>query len=88
MTTKHAGTPTPPEVAKHATEKARIIGMALLGIFGSTSAPSALLRLPRGRTQSVKVGDDAAGSRVDAIGEDRVVLNRNGRQQLLHLPQG
>ncbi|QUJ77882.1 pilus assembly protein PilZ [Sulfitobacter albidus] len=88
MATEHDGTPTPPEVSENATESARLPRTALLGVFGSSAAPSALILLPRGDTQTVSVGDTVAGGRVEAIGDDRVVLSRMGRQQILRLPAG
>ena len=82
------GTPTPPEVEKLATQQARIEGTALIGIFGTPQAPHALIRLPRGETQSVSVGDSIAGATVEAIGEDLLVLSRMGSEQVLRMPRG
>lgn len=88
MSTKTDGTPTPEAVETHATEQASLGRIALLGIFGAADDPSALVRLPRGITQTVTVGDTVAGGTVAAIGEDQLVLSRLGAQQVLRMPQG
>jgi type II secretory pathway component PulC len=75
-------------VEEHATQKARLARVALIGIFGSTQSPRALIRLPRGDTQAVTLGDRVAGSTVEAIGADRIVLSRMGRRETLWMPQG
>ncbi len=82
------GTPTPPTVTQHATEQARLDRVALIGIFGNPNAPHALVRLPRGNTQKVSVGDTVARGTVAAIGTDRLVLSRTGTNETLRLPQG
>lgn len=81
-------TTTPPAIAELATEQVELPRTALLGIFGTAAAPRALIRLPRGKTQTVRVGDRVARSTVAAIGEDQLVLSRNGSTQILTMPQG
>lgn len=88
MSTQHSGTPTPPTVETHATEQVTLGRIALLGTFGAANAPRALVRLPRGETQSVTIGDALAGGTVAAISADRLVLSRMGTQQVLRMPQG
>lgn len=88
MASDNPGTPTPDKVKELATEEAQLDRFALLGIFGSTSAPSALIRLPHGDTQKVDVGDRVNGRTVEAIGEDQVVLSGFGSQKIIRLPRG
>mgnify|MGYP003110714258 CR=1 FL=1 len=88
MATQDAGTPTPPTVEKFATKEAKLERTALIGLFGSASAPKALIRLPRGETRTVTVGDRIAGGTVGAIGEDRLVLLRGNRQEVMQMPRG
>ncbi|MCX7566216.1 pilus assembly protein PilZ [Sulfitobacter sp. F26169L] len=80
------GTPTPPEVEKLATQEVRLDQTALIGIFGSSDTLKAMIRLPRGDTQTVTVGDRVAGGTVMAIGEDQLVLSRRGTQKVMRLP--
>lgn len=88
MATQHDGTPTPHIVETYATQEAQLGRIALLGTFGAASAPSALIRLPRGNTQTVSIGDQIAGGRVEAIDTDRLVLSRMGTEQILRMPKG
>lgn len=81
-------TETPSIVAEHATQQAHLPNTALLGVFGTTEAPRALIRLPQGKTRTVSVGDTVAGGKVEAISDDRIVLSRMGSQQILRMPQG
>lgn len=78
---------TPPEVARHATQQARLDRLALIGIFGSETAPGALIRLADGTFQRVVPGDAVAGQTVAAIGEDSVMLARGTRTRALRLPE-
>lgn len=88
MATPHDGTPTPTIVKTHATQEARLGRIALLGTFGAANAPRALVRLPRGNTQTVTTGDALAGGIVAAISADRLILSRMGNEQILRMPQG
>ncbi|APE43895.1 pilus assembly protein PilZ [Sulfitobacter alexandrii] len=80
--------PTPRNVADLATTEARLDRTALIGIFGSETAPGALVRTPNGRITRVGLGDTVAGGTVAAIGEGQLVLNVRGRAKALKLPQG
>ncbi|MCR8550196.1 pilus assembly protein PilP [Salipiger sp. P9] len=79
---------TPQNVAESATQSAKIPnrGPLLLGIFGTESAPEALIRLPGGRTETVAVGDRVQGQQVVAIDATRIALARGGAAQWLELP--
>ena len=88
MASDNSGTPTPDKVKELATEEARLDRFALLGIFGSANAPSALIRLPKGDTQKVDIGDRVNGRTVQAIGADQVVLSGSGSQMVIRLPRG
>ncbi|WP_037968364.1 hypothetical protein [Sulfitobacter guttiformis] len=87
MATQTDGTPTPPEVEKHATEEAKLERLALLGTFGASHAPRALVRLRRGATQTVNIGDSVDGRTVQAIGHGELVLMHNGTVKILRMPQ-
>lgn len=80
--------PTPAKVAELATTEARLGRTALIGIFGSASAPGALVRTPNGRIARVGIGDKVAGGTVAAIGEDELVLRMGSRTKALKLPRG
>lgn len=80
--------PTPEGVAQLATDTVHLDRVALLGIFGTQSAPAALVREADGDTVRVNVGDRAAGGTVTAIGEDRLVVSRATGQKVLRLPKG
>ncbi|MEH6522154.1 type II secretion system protein N [Sulfitobacter sp.] len=88
MASDTSGTPTPAKVEKLATQEARLTRTALLGIFGTKAAPSALVLLPQGKTQIVGVGDNIGKGVVVAIGTDQIVLARNGTHHILRLPRG
>ena len=88
MATQETGTPTPPKVAKHATQEVRLDRTALIGVSGTPTAPRALVRLPQGQTRTVTIGDTIAGGTVRAIGEDKLVLSRMGAQHILQMPRG
>ncbi len=87
MTTLSKGTKTPPQVEKHATQEVELPRIALIGVFGSQSAPGALIRSPNGKISRVSVGDKAAGGIVAAIGQDKVVIAKRDGSDVLALPQ-
>lgn len=60
--------------------------LVLLGTFGSQDAPSALVRLPGGKVQTVTVGDTLNGGKVLAIATAELTLARNGTAQRLQMP--
>lgn len=88
MATQDTQTATPQIVEQLATQEVRLARTALIGVFGTPAAPRALVRLPQGQTQTVKVGDSVAGGTVRAIGEDKLVLLRMGTEQILQMPRG
>lgn len=88
MATQDTGTPTPPKVEKHATQEVKLARTALIGLFGSSEAPKALIRLPQGQIQKVGIGDTIAGGVVEAIDSDQLVLSRQGKQQVMRMPRG
>ncbi|KEJ89460.1 hypothetical protein [Sulfitobacter donghicola] len=88
MSTQTNGTPTPPKVKELATQAAKLPKTALLGVFGNTNAPKALILLPQGETKTVQVGDSIGADTVLAIGKDQLVLARGASQRILHLPRG
>ncbi|MFD2738634.1 type II secretion system protein N [Sulfitobacter aestuarii] len=79
--------PTPANIARLATSKAPLGSVTLIGIFGSTSAPGALIRTRSGRISRVSLGDRIGGAVVAAIADDTLVLSRRGRNEVLKLPR-
>ncbi|MHA6344895.1 hypothetical protein [Roseivivax sp. CAU 1761] len=80
--------PSNASVSKRATE-ANVIalrGLNLIGVYGEPSNRRALVRLPNGRYQKVKVGDRIDGGRIAAIGEDELRYVKGGRSELLRMP--
>ncbi|MBM2291243.1 hypothetical protein JQX09_04955 [Sulfitobacter pseudonitzschiae] len=78
-----------PQTNQLATQKnaVRLNQPVLLGIFGSTAAPRAMIRYPNGRIDTVRPGDKTRLGQVVAIGEDVLHVARNGRTEVLRLPQ-
>ncbi len=74
----------------HATETdvLPLSQMTLIGTIGTDTLRRALIRLPGGRIQRVKVGDTLRGRRIDAIEPDRLLMSRAGQQTILAMPQG
>ncbi|NNE53875.1 MAG: pilus assembly protein PilZ [Sulfitobacter sp.] len=79
--------PTPPQVAELANEAANLDRTALIGVFGSQSAPGALIRGGSGSITRVTLGDKLDGRTVAAIGEDHLVLARGSTTKVLRLPR-
>jgi Tfp pilus assembly protein PilP len=79
---------TPNSVAEIATRQAslRLNKLMLLGTFGTTAKPSALVRLPGGKTETLRVGDSVKGGQVIAIDDGRIALNTRGRAEWLEIP--
>lgn len=75
-------------VAKAATTSAPIPRSKpmLLGIFGSSEDPSALIRLPSGKVAQVTKGDRLGPDTVLAVAEDAVILKRGNKAQRLTMP--
>jgi hypothetical protein len=88
MASTDTGTPTPPKVERLATETAHLPRTALIGIFGQPSAPSALVLLPNGETQTVTIGARLSGGTVEAIGDDLLVIAKRGGTSVLRMPRG
>lgn len=78
----------PEMAARLATEKARFdrSGLLLLGTFGTTEAPGALLRLPDGAIRRVTPGDTVEGAQVMSISNGKLVLVDGDTARTLHLP--
>ncbi len=85
--TQKENLPTPQNVAKIATEKATLNRIALIGIFGSETNLSALIRETNGDIARVSVGDIFNGGVVKAIGKDNLILSRNGKTKVMKLPR-
>lgn len=77
-------------VARSATVRNQINlrRVSLIGIYGKPSSRRALVRLPSGRYQKVKVGDRVDGGRVAAIGESELQYTKGGRNIVLSMPRG
>ena len=58
----------------------------LIGVYGEPSSRRALVRLPNGRYQKVKVGDRVDGGRIAAIGEDQLRYVKGGQNMTLRMP--
>ncbi|SIO12946.1 hypothetical protein SAMN05444722_0537 [Rhodovulum sp. ES.010] len=82
--------PTTASVARQATvsNAINLRQLNLIGVYGSSSDRRALVRLPSGRYEKVKVGDRIDGGRVAAIGESDLRYVKNGRNIVLDLPGG
>ncbi|TCO71244.1 hypothetical protein [Rhodovulum euryhalinum] len=82
--------PTSANVARQATvENAINLGkLNLIGVYGSSGDRRALVRLPSGRYEKLKVGDRLDGGSVAAIGESQLRYVKNGRNIVLDLPGG
>ncbi|PRY94761.1 hypothetical protein BCF33_0359 [Hasllibacter halocynthiae] len=80
--------PTSASVARTATQDnaIRLRRVNLIGVYGSTAQPRALVRLPSGRYERVRVGDRLDGGRVQAIQGDRLQYVRGGRAVVIEVP--
>ena len=61
--------------------------LTLMGVFGAEGARRALIRLPSGRFEKVKVGDRIDGGQVAAIGDGRLIYVRGGRNYAIDMPR-
>ncbi|MBT8152366.1 pilus assembly protein PilP [Epibacterium ulvae] len=79
---------TPKHVAQSATQSDALPtgGTVLVGIFGATTAPEALVRTSSGRVRRVKNGSRVASGQVVAIDEKGLLLQRGGQTQRLQIP--
>ena len=82
--------PSRASVARRATvENALALNrLSLVGVFGAEGGRRALVRLPSGRFEKVKVGDRIDGGRVQAIADGRLTYVRGGRSVTLEMPGG
>ncbi|CAM4254726.1 hypothetical protein PARU111607_11230 [Palleronia rufa] len=81
-------TPTTGAVASRATQGKilKLNAMNLIGVYGAQSNRRALVRLPNGRFEKVKVGDRINGGRVRAIGQSDLQYIKGGRTYMLAMP--
>lgn len=87
MTLRDSQQATPEQIADLATTEARLPRLALIGVFGSETAPAALVRDASGIISRVTPGDRISRHTVTAIGADHLVLSRNGQTKVLRLPE-
>ena len=80
--------PSNADVSRAATNRnvIRLRDVNLIGVTGTPSNRSALVRLPSGRFVRVSVGDRLDGGRVAAIGESSLQYVINGRNVTLEIP--
>ncbi|PWR04099.1 hypothetical protein DKT77_03395 [Meridianimarinicoccus roseus] len=81
---------SPKAATDRATTNARLnlAEVNLLGTFGSSRSPRALVRLPSGRVINVSVGDRVDGGRVAGISDGRLNYVKSGRTLTLTMPRG
>lgn len=79
-----AGTPAP--YGKIATTRASLSDTMVIGIFGSSDRPAALLRAADGTITRVTSGDAALGGVVTTIDAARVIIVTRRGQRVLELP--
>lgn len=79
---------TSPRVARSATQSDALPsgGLVLLGIFGPSSAPEALVRFPSGRLRRVKRGSRLSAGEIEAIDASSLILSKNGQTKRLQIP--
>lgn len=84
-----AGTPTPDAVSEAAAEAAQVAlnDLVLIGLFTGPKGAKALLRMPGGRFEEVKIGDKVAGAKVAAIDSDNLILSKGGATSRLRVAQ-
>ncbi|TNF62476.1 MAG: hypothetical protein EP307_06840 [Rhodobacteraceae bacterium] len=71
------------------TEGALTLGrFTLIGTTGTDALRRALVLTRGGKVLTLGVGDRLDGGQVVAIAPDRLMLDRNGRQVVLEMPQG
>ena len=82
--------PSPASVARQATLQNAINmqRLNLIGVHGTPSNRSALIRLPSGRLKKVKVGDRVDGGQVIAIGDSDLRYQKGSRVMTLKIPSG
>lgn len=77
------------EVAEHATETAKLPlnRPVLLGTFGSSEMPGALIRLTSGDVVKVAKGENTRIGEIVAIAEGEVIVAQNGRTTRMTIPR-
>jgi hypothetical protein len=81
--------PTTTSVGKAATVQnaLNLRRLNLIGVYGAASNRRALVRLPSGKFQKVKVGDRVDGGRVAAIDGNALRYIKGGRNVVLEMPR-
>lgn len=82
--------PVPGGVARAATEDnvLRLRDINLIGVSGSSSNRTAIVRLSNGRIEVVRVGDRLDGGQVSAISDAALSYVKRGRTITLEMPRG
>ncbi|WP_420860270.1 hypothetical protein [Marivivens marinus] len=82
--------PVPGGVARAATEDnvLRLRDINLIGVSGSSSNRTAIVRLSNGRIEVVRVGDRLDGGQVSAISDTALSYVKRGRTITLEMPRG
>ena len=80
--------PTSASVAREATQEnvVRLNRLILIGVYGSSSSRTAIVRTSSGRTRTVAVGDRLDGGRVVVIEASSLIYQKNGRNITLEMP--
>lgn len=60
--------------------------LLLIGVFGETDRPHALVRLPSGDIERVRTGDNLAGYRVASVSSDGVRMRSGATEAVLRMP--
>ena len=81
--------PTTASVARAATTPDAIAmrRLSLIGVYGTQTKRRALVRMPTGRFEKVKVGDRLDGGVVQAISEDALLYVKGRKQIVIALPE-
>lgn len=76
----------PSAAATTADSSGSVGDIILLGVFRSSGADRALVRLPSGSSRRLEKGDEVQGWRVSSIGDSFIELRRASQTRLLRLP--
>lgn len=81
---------SPKNVARDATQGSglNLSQVNLLGTFGPSRSPRALVRMPSGQVVKVSVGDRMDGGRVSEIRQGQLRYVKSGRNVTLTMPRG
>ncbi|QIE42018.1 hypothetical protein G5B39_08665 [Rhodobacteraceae bacterium SC52] len=88
VTTPRAASPKAARERATTNGKLNLAEVNLLGTFGTSRNPRALVRLPSGRVINVEVGDRVDGGRVAGITDGRLSYVKSGRTLTLSMPRG